>query len=110
MKPDLIFFTTVEKWKSSDSRGARELQALARALLAREIGVDDWNSLKAAFDGVREILAHSKVLRALAHKARDRELVIWVTQVRMCAERYAGQLLIEAEARGWLRDGGNQCH
>lgn len=58
-------------------------------------------------DEVREIRDQAEALRAYARQAGDVEMFNWVSEIKLRAERRAGEMLREMAARGERHDGRN---
>ena len=61
-----------------------------------------------AIDEVKDIRDKSEAMAAYARQAKDTELLKWVTEIKVRAERRAGQMLAEMpKATGAQLNGGN---
>ena len=59
-----------------------------------------------SFDDVKGIRDKAEALRLYARQAKDREMEIWLGEIRSRAERRIGELKLEAREAGELHEGG----
>ncbi len=97
---------TRRAWRLSSDRAAGVVEQLKRLAARFHVALANYDAGRRAIERARnhdeaaDIRDKAEALAAYARQAKDKDLLAWVTEIKVRAERRAGELVIEGQKNG----------